>query len=79
MNRIDSAGMARSLVVTMFQDGMVFQAALVAGSASAAAAMGRWVAAIRVATSVGTSAANTLRELVLLDVELVGGAASGSG
>ena len=61
MKRMDSAGMARSWVVTMVQDGIVFQAALVAMSSSAEAAMGRCVAAISSATSGATSAAKTAR------------------
>ncbi|WP_345414872.1 hypothetical protein [Actinomycetospora chlora] len=47
--------------MTKFHDGTVFQAALVAGSSRAAEVIGRWVAAIRSATSSATSAANTFR------------------
>lgn len=68
---LTDAGMMRDFdrfasLFTQVQDGMFFQAAVVALSSRAEAAIGRCVAAISSATSEGTSAANTSRNLSCL-------------
>src|SRR6266567_3629187 len=61
MNRSASGGMALSRWDTRYQLGLVFQAAWVAFSVSAASDSGRWVAYITSAASTGTSAQKVSR------------------
>src|SRR5258707_1359396 len=58
MNRSRSGFMALSWVDTTYHDGMVFHAAVFAGSPKIAAASGFWVAANNSASSSGRSFAN---------------------
>src|ERR1700731_2089062 len=58
MKRSQSGGMALSFSETMYHVGRSFQPAIVAFSVRAAALSGRWLTAMRAATSAGKSAQN---------------------